>query len=445
MVFSRRETAILLIVDGILLVVSLLVALSIRNLAIPSFSYFSSNLIPFIPVFLFSIAIFYVAGFYEKPTRPARRVMGERIVGAQIANTILAAVFFFVLPLTIAPKTILVLYLITSVVAITFWRFYALSHLAPGRRIRAVVVGSGQTVDEITDELANNDRSVAQIVATINTNRSTHESLSDSVASVISKKSVQFVILDTRDENVLKELPLFYQHILKRVVFVDLTSFYENMFERVPLNQIDYSWLFDALPRRHFIYDVTKRLFDIVLSLVGAIPALIVLTPAVIVLLVAGGTPFIFHERIGRYGKTFRISKLRTMLLNDHGDPELQKKNYVTRFGTFLRKTRVDELPQIWNVFIGDLSFIGPRPELPRIARVYEQEIPYYQARHLVTPGLSGWAQIRDYDAPRGGADVDKTRNKLSYDLYYLKHRSLALDFVIALKTLRALASLSGS
>ncbi len=132
------------------------------------------------------------------------------------------------------------------------------------------------------------------------------------------------------------------------------------------------------------------------------------------------------------------------MLFNDHGDPELQKKNRITNVGKFLRKSRIDELPQLYNVLKGDLSFIGPRPELPQIAMVYEREIPYYEIRHVITPGLSGWAQIRDYDAPRGAADVERTKRKLSYDLYYLKHRSFGLDIVIALKTIRALVSFSG-
>ena len=96
-------------------------------------------------------------------------------------------------------------------------------------------------------------------------------------------------------------------------------------------------------------------------------------------------------------------------------------------------------------MLVADLSFIGPRPEFPKIAEVYEREIPQYRMRHLITPGLSGWAQIHDYDAPRGGADVARTKRKLSFDLYYLKHRSFGLDIAIALKTLRALLSFSGT
>ena len=121
-------------------------------------------------------------------------------------------------------------------------------------------------------------------------------------------------------------------------------------------------------------------------------------------------------------------------------------KEKVTRVGRVLRKYRLDELPQLWNVLIGDLSLIGPRPESPRLVEGYATNIPYYNARHLVQPGLSGWAQIKEFDAPRGDVlDIERTQKKLSYDLYYVKHRSLLLDLEIALKTIRALLLRSGT
>jgi lipopolysaccharide/colanic/teichoic acid biosynthesis glycosyltransferase len=158
----------------------------------------------------------------------------------------------------------------------------------------------------------------------------------------------------------------------------------------------------------------------------------------------SGSPAFITNERVGKGGTVFKMFKLRTMLYNDRGDEKLRAKNRVTALGKFLRKSRIDELPQLWNILAGDVSFIGPRPELPTLVAVYEAEIPYYQVRHLIQPGLSGWAQIRDYDAPKGGPDVERTKVKLSYDLYYLKRRSFGLDLSITLKTLRALASFSG-
>lgn len=133
--------------------------------------------------------------------------------------------------------------------------------------------------------------------------------------------------------------------------------------------------------------------------------------------------------------------KFRTMTFaNDGGKwKEEGLKNKVTRVGAFLRKTRVDELPQLWNVLRGDISLIGPRPEFHDAVQQYGQQIPYYNVRHLIKPGLSGWAQIYHDNHPHHGLDVDATAEKLSYDLYYIKNRSIVLDAIIALKTLKTL------
>ena len=224
-----------------------------------------------------------------------------------------------------------------------------------------------------------------------------------------------------------------------------LEPLYEEIFDRVPLEHLDAAQLLESLPKHRVVYDFAKRFFDIVLAVIGSMIAIPFIVIAAGLLFLENGVPFLQHERIGRGGRTFHIMKLRSMLFDDHGDPELHKKNHVTMLGRILRKTRIDELPQLWNVLVGDLSFIGPRPELPKIAEVYEREVPQYRLRHLIAPGLSGWAQIHDYDAPRGGADVIRTKRKVSYDLYYLKHRSFGLDLAIAIKTLRTLFSFSGT
>ena len=119
-------------------------------------------------------------------------------------------------------------------------------------------------------------------------------------------------------------------------------------------------------------------------------------------------------------------------------------KNKVTKVGAFLRKSRIDELPQIWNVLMGDISLIGPRPEFEKPVREYVEKIPYYNVRHMIKPGLSGWAQIYHEQHPHHGVDIEETRNKLSYDLYYIKNRSFMLDIKIALKTIKTLLLRAG-
>ena len=406
MAFDRRETLILLIGDFLILVASLWIALTLRNLAIPPFGFFELNLIPFLPMFIISLVVFYIAGLYEKLTRPIRRVMGVRILGAQAATVAIAAILFFVLPLTIAPKTILLLYLVVSVAAESVWRFYRMNYeIAVGERTEVILIGSGAEADELYDEVNGSNKYMIRFVG-----RKEARSPSPTLISE-----------------------------------VDFAPLYEEIFDRVPLAHLNASQLLESLPKERTVYDLAKRVFDMILALICSVIALPFITLAALLLSISGGMPFIRNERIGKGGHIFRIIKLRSMLFNDHGDPELQKKNRVTSLGRFLRKSRIDELPQLWNVLAGDLSFIGPRPELPKIAEVYEREIPQYHLRHLIAPGLSGWAQIHDYDAPRGPADVARTARKFSFDLYYLKRRSFGLDLAIAVKTLRALLSFSGT
>lgn len=434
MAFDRRETAILLIGDFLILVASLWVALLLRNLAIPELGYFEKNLIPFLPMFCIFLATFYVSGLYEKQTRPVRSVMSLRIFGAQVSNVVIAAVLFFILPLTIAPKTILALFLAVSVITISVWRFYRMQReIAFSARVPAFMVGSGQAVNELYDEINGNGHY-----------RILFAGRSETYEPERVSSGVRVIVVDTYDPAVVATLPSLYTKKADLTV-LEFAMLYEEVFDRVPFAHVGIEGVVKSLSRRHAVYDVAKRLFDIVLAAVGSIIALPFVAAAALGLLFSGGSPFIRNDRIGKGGRLFKMVKMRTMLFNDHGDPELQKKNRVTSLGRVLRRTRVDEFPQLWNVLKGDLSFIGPRPELPKIAEVYEREIPYYGLRHLIAPGLSGWAQIHDFDAPRGGADVERTKKKLSFDLYYLKHRSFGLDLAIALKTLRALLSLSGT
>lgn len=445
MVFSRRETAILLTGDFLTLAVSLWVAILIRNLAVPSWSYYEANALPFLPMFVLSLTIFYIAGLYEKQTRPIRRSMGVRILGAQAATVAIAAILFFILPLAIAPKTILMLYLVVSVVAESAWRFARMRReIRLEDREQAILVGSGAAVVELYDEVQNNDRFMLRFVTHVDTTNLSADEVTRAVEHALGG-SVRRVVIDVTDPVVEQAMPRLYALMTGDVQLFTFESLYEELFDRVPLEHLEPELLIASLSRRRTVYDTSKRLFDLILALMVSLIALPLIALAALVLSVTGGSPFITNDRIGKGGKVFHIHKLRSMLFNDQGDPERQKLNRVTRFGLLLRKTRIDELPQLWNIIVGDLSFIGPRPELPTLAAAYEREIPQYQMRHLIAPGLSGWAQIHDYDAPRGGVDVPRTRRKLSFDLYYLRHRSLGLDLAIAMKTLRALISFSGS
>lgn len=441
----RRETLVLLIGDLVLLVFSLWAALALRNLSIPSQPFFLQHFRAFIIIYAVSILIFFIAGLYEHQTRLIKSILGVRIFGSQVASTIMAAVLFFVLPLSIAPKTVLALYLVISVVLISLWRSVVAPALAIQSREVAVLIGEGDVVENLYATVQGNPKYYIQFIGRLKPSELVPGELQQKLSRLLSKGATA-VVLDTRDPLVRSELPSLYQSMLSGKTFIEFSTLYESLFDRVPPQHIDHAWLLENLPHRNVLYSILKRSIDIVGAIVGIVLTAPFLITAVLVLyVVQGGNPFVVHTRIGKGGKPFLIIKLRTMLINDHGKPELQKENRVTKIGKVLRKTRIDELPQLINVLAGELSFVGPRPELPKIAEVYEREIPYYDVRHVITPGLSGWAQIYDYDAPRGAADVDRTMRKLSYDIYYIKHRSFGLDIAIALKTLRALFSFSGT
>ena len=224
-----------------------------------------------------------------------------------------------------------------------------------------------------------------------------------------------------------------------------MNKIYEDIFDRVPISLLKYNWFLENIstePRG--VYDALKRVMDIIISTpLLLVTAIIYPFVALSMKLEDGGSVFIAQDRVGQNNKMIRVFKFRSMARNEL-DPTKKSDNMITKTGAFLRKTRLDEFPQLWNVLKGDISLIGPRPELPEAVKHYTEEVPYYNVRHLVRPGLSGWAQIYHDAHPHHSVDIVETKNKLSYDLYYIKNRSFLLDLKIALKTLKTLASIAG-
>jgi exopolysaccharide biosynthesis polyprenyl glycosylphosphotransferase len=228
---------------------------------------------------------------------------------------------------------------------------------------------------------------------------------------------------------------------------VGLPTFYEHAFGRVPVHTLGPTWFMSVLHLDQRPYSaLTKRIFDIAVAAL----ALVILAP--VMLLVAGFIalfdrgPVLFRQvRLGEGGRTFEILKFRTMVVD--AEPQgrarwaVDNDPRVTRVGRVLRKARFDELPQLWNVLRGEMSVVGPRPERPEFMEELAEEVPFWTRRHLLKPGITGWAQVRHHYT----SDVTGTAEKLGYDLYYLKHRSLFLDLAIVLKTARTVVSGSGA
>lgn len=224
---------------------------------------------------------------------------------------------------------------------------------------------------------------------------------------------------------------------LQGVVITDALSFYERELKKARLDLVQPSWIlysdgFKASKSR----DISKRLFDILISLTLLLVLFPVLVLTALAVVLESGLPVLYSQtRVGMNGKPFRIFKFRSMRQDAEKEGKAvwasQNDSRITRVGAFIRNTRLDELPQLYNVIRGDMSFVGPRPERPEFVSELNEKIPYYDTRHYVKPGLMGWAQL-NYPY---GASVEDARGKLEYDLYYSKNHSFIMDLLIMIQT----------
>jgi len=445
-----RELFILVAGDVTLFIVSLYLTLLVRYFSFPSSEVLQAHLGPFMALSALWLLIFYIAGLYGKHTVLLKNMLLGRIVHTQIINILLAAFLFVVLPFGIAPKTNLVIYLFISLGLMSVWRLKIFPLVSYKQRHKAILIADGDEAIELVDEINNNDRYNYSFVRIVDQKTAEEtEQFEEKLLALIQKEGIKIIVADPGSPYTEKILPsIFDLAFLKfEFTFLDFSKVYEETFDKVPFSSLRYDWFIKNVSQsQSLIYDFSKRVLDVVFALMLLIPSAFLFPfVAAAIKLEDKGDLFYKTERVGRFNKPIYIYKLRTKNGVDVGDQALQSSLRDTKVGAFLRKTRIDELPQLLNVLRGDLSFIGPRPEMPALAKVYAEQIPYYNARHYIQPGLSGWAQINNNDAPRGGVDVERTITKLSYDLYYLKRHSIVLDIQIAIKTIATILMRTGS
>ena len=224
------------------------------------------------------------------------------------------------------------------------------------------------------------------------------------------------------------------------IQITDLPRYFERVHGRVPIDSLKASWLIYGKGfRQTWLRGFVKRGFDIIVTAVLLPIALPIMVVMAFLISLDGGTPIIYRqERVGRRGQRFTLLKFRSMRIDAEHDGQARwasnddERN--TRIGRFIRRTRLDELPQLFNVLLGEMSFVGPRPERPHFVDMLSREVRYYDVRHCVKPGLTGWAQLR-YPY---GASVGDAEEKLTFDLFYVKNHGLVFDLMILLQTVEA-------
>lgn len=447
----RREPFVLLLGDIFFFILALWITLTLRYVELPSAALFYNHIIPFSFLFGVWVIIFFISGLYDKHTIIFRNKLSDIILKAQIVNILIAAVFFFFIPyFGITPKTNLAIYLIVSFLLISFWRLYLFGYIRPRKKQKGILIGSGKEVIDLEKEINNNSRYHIEFSKVIDIKKvSNANDIQNEVLEHVTSNDVTVIAANTKGDDSTLLLPLFYNltFLNRKLSIIDLGQLYEAIFDCIPISFIQYNWLIDNVNEETTrIYGALKRIMDIIISLM-LLPISLLIYPFVWIALKLddGKGLFSVQKRVGKNGDSIRLIKFRTMTYaNDQGEWDSKVKNKVTRVGEFLRKTRIDELPQLWNILGGSLSLIGPRPEFRDAVDKYSEKIPHYNVRHLVKPGLSGWAQIHHQKHPHHSVDFVETKTKLSYDLYYVKNRSFLLDVNIALKTLRILVSFVG-
>ncbi|HEX9609022.1 MAG TPA: sugar transferase, partial [Candidatus Paceibacterota bacterium] len=417
---NRKEQALLLVGDMLLFFLALWATLALRSLELPDMDTLYNHALPFSLLFIVWVLVFFIAGLYDKHTVLFQRKLPSIILNTQVANVIIAALFFFSVPyFGITPKTVLAIYLVISFVFITTWRLYIFPSLRFGKQEKAILVGSGREAEELRNEVNENRRYGFEFMDTFHFgNEVNPNDVQKRILERVAAGDVSVIVANLRHGDLEPLLPLLYNLTFLNLSFrfVDINQLYEDIFDRVPLSLVNHEWFLENVTiRSHVGYEALKRTTDVVAALIlGVLSLAIYPLVWIAIRLDDGGPLFIAQERIGLNNRPIRILKFRSMTGNDEGADVLKSRHVVTRVGKYIRKTRIDELPQLWSVLRGDQSLIGPRPELPELVKHYAERIPYYNTRHLIKPGLSGWAQINHQGHPHHGSDVTETKNKLS-------------------------------
>jgi lipopolysaccharide/colanic/teichoic acid biosynthesis glycosyltransferase len=435
--------------DVVLFFVSLFFAYALRNQDLfPQVDYFLTLSFAFLPIAFFVVVAYFIATLYEVPSLLTTIARVKLLLQVHVVALLFGFSLFYIFPayFGVTPKVVLLLQIVVFTIVQVCFRVVASHHIRTKKKRKALLIGQGDVFKEIKHAINDNPQSSFSFVEHLEVQSPLLTSGTiDSLREVLRENDISLIVLDVKNERIIPLLPYFYNLVGDGVRIYDINKMYEDIFRRLPLSSVGYFWFFENVSLDMKLYEAMKRVIDIVVALLVACVWLL-LHPFVAFLIKRedGGPVFLSNQsRIGRHGKPIRLIKYRTMSQDDGGVwlKEKGNKNRVTKIGYYLRKSRIDELPQVINVLKGEISLVGPRPDIVDLGKRMADEIPFYMIRYSVTPGLSGWAQTLQEKPPQS---VEETKERLMYDLFYIKNRSLLVDFVVLLRTIRTVLIRSG-
>jgi sugar transferase (PEP-CTERM system associated) len=393
---------------------------------------------------------FYYNDLYDLTVVHSSRELLIRLLQAAGAASILVALLYLLVPSIAIGNGIFVSSLVIFLVAIVAWRLL-FNRLAYASQLeeRVLIVGTGPVARMVAREIQSQHDFGYRVIGFVDDAPSTGGGgfgpatvgAAEDIPHLVSHYDVNRIVVGLSDRRGRLPIAELLQAKLSGVRVEDATTTYERLAGKILIDDLKPSWLifsegFHISRWTRF----SKRLIDIAIASVGfVLAAPLTLLTALAVYLESDGPILYRQERVGENGRTFTLYKFRSMRVDAEkpGQPLWARDNddRVTRVGRFIRKARLDELPQLWNVLRGDMSFVGPRPERPFFVAQLAGEIPFYQQRHAVKPGVTGWAQIKY----QYGSSVEDAMEKLRYDLYYIKHLSIAFDLSIVFDTVKVI------
>ena len=447
---SKIRQIFLLLVDILILLLSLYLSLGLRYLNWPSKELWNEHLFFFIPVFFVCILILYINSLYDLRKFINQSRIIEQVSKSVFFSFLLTIIIFYLIPnRDLSPKTILVIFSLISYAFLLLWRLgFSLLNKNYLPTVNVAIIGYNEVIRKTIKTIKRNKNLGYEIKFILSETNNVLEDIVDhygliliedvnQLSRAIKMHKINVLILE-KDISEMKGLQKTLFNLLPSGInYCTLSKFYEEISGQIPIEILNKGWFLENLnlaDKRNF--ERIKRLYDLGISGLMLILSLPFWPIIMLAIKIDSPGPIIFKQiRVGKNGKNIKFLKFRTMRVEDNTfKPTTTNDKRITRFGKFMRQTRIDELPQLINVLKGEMSFVGPRPERPELIKNLSQNIPFYNIRNLIKPGITGWDQISgEYHSP----SIEDTYKKLQYDLYYIKNRSTYLDISIILKTIR--------
>ncbi len=441
------------IVDIVLFFSTLYIALCLRRLEIVDYGIYILHVKSLYYVCFLFIICNYIAGMYDLNKLRSNIKISSLFFYAVLSTFIISVFILYIQPSDIAPKLIMLYQGISLYILGTFFHLFSYNILII-EKTKAILLGSGVEFEELKETINSspnypihfvNHMSLDTDDAFKSNGHNSHISgVINQLENVLKDNNIQIIVSDARNTKVLPLLPYLYNLSSEGVLLYDMKRMYEEVFRRMPLASVGYFWYFENMGFNTKAYEFVKRLLDLAIC-IPLTAVWLIMHPFIVFFIKRedSGDVFVKQKRLGSHGKYIYLYKYRTMTYSDNGKwvNDNDNNNKVTSIGYILRKSRIDELPQLLSILKGEISLIGPRPDIIDLGEKLTNEIPFYLIRYAIKPGLSGWAQIMQDKPPQ---TTEETRVRLQYDLYYIKNRSLILDIIIILRTIRTLLSRTG-